>query len=315
MFQSLWIEGKDIQPGVKVLSGHYDLSEISSLVIPESARPNSEPYYNAHLIDLPETPDPVHTEQVPDMRITYTTLAVESKLKKTSILESVIFGNVREMSRDDDAILKEAADATPRQLADGRLTWANAQQPAFSSQPPKNTKQEHCESDSCAPKQWQLSVQIKGMDDSGLNSSILSPFCNTFPDFNCQGPEFPPAEELTSDPYSPAYTDAIFHAFELDSLAYSTIDEDIMKRFKELTSQYPTAFPLPRSPLGAVKGFERRLDTMDAPPPPPFYTHPYRKSLAQLRAIKTEIEQMLKRKIIQPSQSEWGSPCILVRNL
>ena len=89
------------------------------------------------------------------MRITYcTTLAVESKLKKTSIPENVILGNVRDMSKDDDAILEEEADATAKQLADGWLTWANAQQPAFSSQPPKNTKQEHCDSDSCAPKQW-----------------------------------------------------------------------------------------------------------------------------------------------------------------
>ena len=309
--QPLWIEGKDIQPGVKVLSGPFDLSEISSLVTPESARPNSEPYYNAHLIDLPETPDSVHTEEVPDMRITYcTTLAVESKLKKTSIPENFILGNVRDMSKDDDAILEEAADATAKQLADGWLTWANAQQPAFSSQPPKNTKQEHCDSDSCAPKQWQLSVQTKEMEDSGLNSSILSPFCDAFPEFDCQGPEFPPAEELTCDPYSPAYTDAIFHALELDSLAYSTVDEDIMKRFKELICQYPTAFSLPGSPLGAVKGFEHRIDTMDAPP---IYTHPYKKSPAELRAIKTEIERMLKLKIIQPSQSEWGSPCILVR--
>ena len=130
------------------------MSKISSLVIRQSARPNSEPYYNAHLIDLPETPASVHAEEVPDIRITYcTTLAVESKLKKTSIPENVILGNVRDMSKDDDAILEEAADATARQLADGWLTWANAQQLAFSSQPPKNTKQEHCDSDSCAPKQ------------------------------------------------------------------------------------------------------------------------------------------------------------------
>ena len=96
--QPLWIEGKDIQRGVKVISGPFDLSEISSLVTPESALPNSEPYYNAHLIDLPETPHSVHTEEVPGMRITYcATLAVESKLKKTSIPEDVILGNVQDM--------------------------------------------------------------------------------------------------------------------------------------------------------------------------------------------------------------------------
>ena len=72
------------------------------------------------------------------------------------------------------------------------------------------------------------------MEDSGLNLSILSPFCDALPEFDCQGPEFPPAEELTCDPYSTAYTDAIFHALDLDSLEYSTVDVDIMKRFKEL---------------------------------------------------------------------------------
>ena len=49
--QPLWIEGKDIQPGVKVLSGPFDLSQISSNVTPETARPSSDPCYNAQLID------------------------------------------------------------------------------------------------------------------------------------------------------------------------------------------------------------------------------------------------------------------------
>ena len=71
------------------------------------------------------------------MHITYcTTLAVESKLKKTRIPENVILGNVRDMIKDDDVIL----------------------------------------------------------------------------------------EELTSDPYSPAYTDAVFHALDFDGPEYSTVD-------------------------------------------------------------------------------------------
>ena len=148
------------------------------------------------------------------------------------------------------------------------------------------------------------------MEASGLNSSILSPFCDALPEFDCQGPEFPPVEKPTCDPYSPAYTDAVFQALELDGPEYSTVDADIMKGFKERICQYPTAFLLPGSPLRAVKGFEHRIDTADAPP---IYSHPYKKSPEELRAIKTEIERMLKLKIIQPSQSQWGSPCILVR--
>lgn len=71
--QTLWIEGRGIQPGVKVLSGPFDLSQISSHVIQETACPKSDTYYKAHLTDLHETPDSVFTEEkeVPDMRITY----------------------------------------------------------------------------------------------------------------------------------------------------------------------------------------------------------------------------------------------------
>ena len=169
------------------------------------------------------------------------------------------------MTQDDDAILEEAADTTARQLADGWLTWANTQQPPTTSQAPENTEQNHCDLASCAPKQWQLSVKTKEMEASGLNSSILSPFCDALPEFDCQGPEFPPIEEPTCDPYSPAYTDAVFQALDLDGPEYSTVDADIMKGFKELICQYPTAFLLPGSPLRAVKGFEHRIDTADAP--------------------------------------------------
>ena len=128
MRQPLWIEGKDIQQGVKVLSGPFDLSQISSHEIPDTARPHSDPCYNARLIDLPEATDSSLSEEVPDMHITYcTTLAVESKLKKTTIPENVILGNVREMTKDDDAILEEAADTTAKQLADGWLTYHKLQ--------------------------------------------------------------------------------------------------------------------------------------------------------------------------------------------
>ena len=193
-------------------------------------------FCNAYL-DIPEPPDSVLTDEVPDICVTYcTTLAVESKLKKTSIAENVILGNIRDMTNEDDIPLEEAADTTAKQLADGWLTWAESQQAPVSTQAVKNSEQveENCVLDSCAPKQWQLSVQTKEMLDAGLDSSILSPFCDAIPEFDCQGPEFPPVEKLNCDPNSTHYADAIFQALDLDGLEYSTIDADIMKIFKEL---------------------------------------------------------------------------------
>ena len=161
------------------------LIQNSSHVVLETAHLHSDPCCNAPLVDLPETTDLLLSEEVPDIHITYsTTLAVESKLKKTSILANVILGNVREMTKDDNAILEEAADTTAKQLAEGWLTWANTQEPRTTSQAPKNTEQKHCDVVSCAPKQWQLSVQTKDLEASCLNSSILSPFCDALPEFD-----------------------------------------------------------------------------------------------------------------------------------
>ena len=104
--QPLWIEGKQIQPGVNVLSGPFDVSQISSHVTSDTTPSNNGPFYNERLVDLPETPDPVWEENVPNICVTYcTTSAVESKSKKISIPENVILGD---MTIDDDAVLKEA---------------------------------------------------------------------------------------------------------------------------------------------------------------------------------------------------------------
>ena len=58
---------------------------------------------------------------------------MESKLKKSSIPENVILGDIRGTTNDDDdAVFKEAADTAANNLADGWLTWANTQQPCTS---------------------------------------------------------------------------------------------------------------------------------------------------------------------------------------
>ena len=84
---------------------------------------------------------------------------------------------------------------------------------------------------------------------------------STQQEFDCQGHEFPQVEECTCDPYPPAITDAVLQALDLHAPEYFTADPNIMKRFKDIVCQYPTAFHLPGTPFGAVRGFEQRIDT------------------------------------------------------
>ena len=83
-----------------------------------------------------------------------------------------------------------------------------------------------------------------------------------------------------------------------------------MSQFKQTLRKYPTAFHLPSTPLGTIKGFYHNIDTGDSPP---VYQLTYKKSPVELCAIKNELQRMLSMKIIQPSHSPYGSPCSLVR--
>ena len=91
---------------------------------------------------------------------------------------------------------------------------------------------------------------------------------------------------------------------------YSHVNPNIMPEFKQCFCTYPTAFHLPGTSLGTIKGCSRNIDIGDTPP---VYQLPYKKNPVEFCAIKNELQQMLSMNIIQPSHSPYGSPCILVR--
>ena len=212
------------------------------------------------------------------------------------------------MARYDDAVLEEAADTTAKQLADGWFTWENTQRAlrAFISTSKEHWPKHH-DVDSCVPKQWKRSTQTKELENFGLISSMLSPFCDDLSEFDNQGCKSPtPIEELNCDRYLPAYADAIFQDLDLDGPKYSAVDADIVKQFNELISCLRPHSELLRD----LSTFDLRFDRGDAPL---ICSHSCKKSPAEVRAIKTEIQWMLKRQIALPSHSELVVPCIEVR--
>ena len=139
------------------------------------------------------------------------------------------------MARYDDAVIEGAADTTAKQLADGWFTWANTHQPPLSSALRRNTGQEHYDLDSCVPKQWKRSTQMKELENFGLSSSMLSPFCDDLSEFDSQGCKSPPIEELNCDRYLPAYADAIFQDLDLDGPKYSAVDAILLSNSTNLS--------------------------------------------------------------------------------
>ena len=134
-------------------------------------------------------------------------------------------------------------------------------------------------------KSWQLHAQTAEMARAGLDSSILSQFLSE-PDLDHPN-AMPPPKGAYLDPYSDEYFAQLVTASELDGPMYSDVDPNIMSEFKQILRKYPTAFHLPGTPLGTVKGFPHNIDTGDSPP---VYQLPYKKSPVELCAIKNELQ-------------------------
>ena len=67
-----------------------------------------------------------------------------------------------------------------------------------------------------------------------------------------------------------------------------------MEKFKDLIRKYPEVFYLPGSPLNEIRGFTHFINTRNARP---IYRLPYKKSPAEIKALRDEIERMLTMQI------------------
>ena len=312
----LWLEGNEVCSGVQVVSGPISQTCISSQsVIPEPPsalnrnypkcrpsrmlpEPEQPPKLNGVLVSQP--PSELSDLDLPDFStVFYTTVLVRSTKHKAVLPHNVKLGTIRPQTSDNEATFLKAAETTAKQLADTWFEYASSVQSApvcaVSKAQPTSTSLRNCK----------VSDQFAEMQQSGLDSSILSPL---LPEPDIDHPNlFPPTSDVRLDPHSEEYYQKLVEALELDTQAYFHVNPEIMTQFKALIRKYPTAFHLPGAELRPVTGFHHNISTGDSPP---VYRMPYRKSPAELTAIKEELKRMLKLHIIQPSHSEWGAPCI-----
>ena len=89
----------------------------------------------------------------------------------------------------------------------------------------------------------------------------------------------------------------------------SKIESDIASSFKEFLKKHRTVFAENVSDLGRTELVQHNIETTNALP---IRQPPRRLLIAQQEDWEKEIKSMLEKKVIEPGQSPWASPVVLV---
>ncbi|KAJ3690328.1 hypothetical protein LUZ61_019492 [Rhynchospora tenuis] len=106
------------------------------------------------------------------------------------------------------------------------------------------------------------------------------------------------------------------HLIELGCEAYLVTVQNLVSRTTELSeipvvSEYPDVFPDQITGLPPHREIEFSIDL--EPDTTPISKTPYRMAPAELKELKTQLEEMLEKGFIRPSTSPWGAPVLFVR--
>jgi hypothetical protein len=94
-----------------------------------------------------------------------------------------------------------------------------------------------------------------------------------------------------------------------DTINVGPLTSEQGQKFKALLEEFADLFAKDITELGRTDKVKHRIYTEDIPP---IRSRPYTVPPNEQQFIKEEIERMLESNIIQPSESPWASPVVLV---
>ena len=90
----------------------------------------------------------------------------------------------------------------------------------------------------------------------------------------------------------------------------SNLNDEQKDKFKNLLMKYQSSFSKSSNDLGRTELAEHKIETGKAKP---IKQPPRRIPLAKMSEVNNEIKEMLEKGIIEPSESPWSSPVVLVK--
>ena len=100
------------------------------------------------------------------------------------------------------------------------------------------------------------------------------------------------------------------HLQPLSDNVSESLTSDQKQQVEDLLAKFQTGFVGPDGKLGRTNLVKHRIDTGDSPP----IKQPFRRlPIAQREIVEKELEKMLENDVIEPSESPWSSPLVLVK--
>ena len=233
---------------------------------------------------------------------------VYNRSNTAQILPSAIIGDIHVSDSDSDTKFQAAATDTAEQLADSVITFLSSQaafyKKASSHSPASSSVKLKRRLRSFFPDDANKEMD-KAFGNQSLNKFLEHKFITGLID---DDRDVPTLGDTKLDPYSEVYKDKILAELRLND--NHELSDEQRTQLTDLIRRHGHVFMLPGAPFEGVDHTFHEIDTGDSQPQ---YTPPYPKSPAQLQIIKEEIQKMIEQDILEPSNSPWGAPCLLVK--
>lgn len=96
----------------------------------------------------------------------------------------------------------------------------------------------------------------------------------------------------------------------LNSINFDNLNKEEKSSLEHICAKYADVFHLPNDPLTVTNVYKHTIQLEDNVTPA--YVKPYRLPFAQKTEVQKQINQMLKNKIIEPTNSAWSAPLLVV---
>ena len=95
--------------------------------------------------------------------------------------------------------------------------------------------------------------------------------------------------------------------YSVDELDLSHVEEKYRNRLRELLRRFSAMWD---GSLSEISTTEHRIDVITGSKP--IFQQPYRAGFREREFLESEIDKMLRAGVIEPSQSAWASPVVIV---